>query len=69
VRPAAIFGSASHPGSDLPVPVTDASGQLITPTNLNVVEKGTQVERLIAVGCIFTSILQKFKLKYFQGLL
>ena len=42
-RPTAIFGSASHPDA---IPVTD--GQLTTPASP--VQKGTQTERLIAVG-------------------
>ena len=49
-RPTAIFGSASH--SVPVVPVTES--QLTTPTSP--VEKGTQTERLIAVGYVITSI-------------
>ena len=49
-RPTAIFGSAS--------PYADS--QLTTPTSP--VEKGTQADRLIAVGYVFTSISNyKFK--------
>ena len=49
-RPTAIFGSASH--SVPVVAVTDS--QLTTPTSP--VEKGTQAERLIAVGYVITFI-------------
>jgi EamA-like transporter family len=53
-RPTAIFGSASHPDSHLPsIPATD--GPIAIPTSP--VEKGTQTERLIAVGYVITSIL------------
>ena len=53
-RPTAIFGSASH---SVPV-VAVTESQLTT----NPEEKGTQTERLIAVGYVITSI-SKFKLK------
>ena len=56
-RPTAIFGSASY--SAPIVAVTDGS-QLTSPTSP--VEKGTQAERLIAVGYVITSI-SNFKLK------
>ena len=52
-RPTAIFGSASH--SVPVVAVTDS--QLTTPTSP--VEKGTQAERLIAVGYVIT-LISKF---------
>ena len=54
-RPTAMFGSASHSVPD--VAVTDS--QLTTPTSPE--EKGTQAERLIAVGYVITSI-PNFKL-------
>ena len=48
-RPTAIFGSASN---FVPVDsVTDFQTTTISP-----VEKGTQTERLIAVGCVITPI-------------
>ena len=46
-RPTAIFGSASHS-------VLVIKSQQTTPTSP--VEKGTQAERLIAVGYVITSI-------------
>ena len=48
-RPTAMFGSGSHPV----VVVTDSS-QLTTPTSPE--EKGTQAERLVAVGYVIVSI-------------
>ena len=46
-RPTAIFGSASHPDAHLPaIPVT--GGQLTT--LISPIQKGTQTERLIAIG-------------------
>ena len=55
-RPTAIFGSASH---TVPVvAVTDS--QPTTPASP--VEKGTQAERLIAVGYVITSV-SSFKFK------
>ena len=47
-RPTAIFGSASHSADSLPTIPTSP------------VEKGTQADRLIAVGYVITSI-SKFK--------
>ena len=44
-RPTAIFGSAGRP---VPVDAETDDSQIITPTSP--VEKGTQTERLIAVG-------------------
>ena len=62
-RPTAIFGSASH--SEPVVAVTD--NQLTTPTSP--VEKGTQADRLIAVGYVIINFNLFFKFKkYFQGL-
>ncbi|KAF8810384.1 hypothetical protein BYT27DRAFT_6493655, partial [Phlegmacium glaucopus] len=53
-RPTAIFGAASHPHSPITViPVTD--GQVIVPTSAT--EKGTQSERLIAVGVALIGVL------------
>ena len=51
-RPTAMmFGSGSH---SVPVVVVTDSSQLTTPTNSE--EKGTQAERLVAVGYVITLI-------------
>ena len=50
-RPTAMFGSGSH---SVPVVVVTDSSQLTTPTNSE--EKGTQAERLVAIGYVITSI-------------
>jgi hypothetical protein len=63
-RPTAIFGSTS-----LSLPVAAVSESQLTTTPTSPVEKGTQTERLIAVGYVVASI-SKFKLtkENFQGL-
>jgi hypothetical protein len=49
-RPTAIFGSASHYEPVVQVAATDDSQLSTTVTPTSPVEKGTQAERLIAVG-------------------
>lgn len=56
-RPTAIFGSASHSSPD----VATTESQLTTPTSP--VEKGTQAQRLIAVGYV-TAPTSDFKLNF-----
>ncbi|KAF8810383.1 hypothetical protein BYT27DRAFT_6493655 [Phlegmacium glaucopus] len=55
-RPTAIFGAASHPHSPITVlPEAVTGGQVIVPTSAT--EKGTQSERLIAVGVALIGVL------------